>query len=1049
MALTTGDIAFVGFNADGNDNLAFVALTDIAAGEILYFEDNEWNGTAFADTNEGAFSWTSTAIVPAGTIVGIDNIGGGTISASTGTVVTPVPGRGSNRGIGAGDEVIYVYQGVPGTPAVFITAVANGGYNATNGILTGTGLTAGTNALDLSGVDDDADIGAYNGPRSGQATFSDYRSLINTAANWITQDTTGDQGIDGTPPDVPFSSTAFTISSATPTVNLSVSSNTGTEAAQTSITVTATASAAVTGNQTVTLNVTGTGITAGDYTLNNSVISILDGQTTGTVTFTIVDDTEAEGNETALLSLSSPSAGLILGSTISQSITVTDNDAPVDPTVSIAATDATAAESGTIVNPGTFTVTRTGDTTVALTVTYTVAGTATNGTDYNNLTGTIMIPVGQASASITVTPVNDANATEGNETISLTLVDGATYDLGTTASASVTLADNASGTLKQVGSSTSTNGAEIPAFDPVSDRLFVVAGTTVEIYSVGNTGALTAAGNLSPGFTPPAGTAAIPNSVAVKNGIVAVAYAVQNTTTNAQDLGRVSFFNAADGTFLNSVEVGYLPDMLTFTPDGTKVLTTNEGEPNSYGQANSFDPEGSVSIIDLANGVANATVQTAGFTAFNGQLTSLRTSGVRITGPGSTVAQDLEPEYIAFSSDGSQAYVTLQENNALAIVDVATAAVTAIQPLGGKNHSLSGSDLDPSDQDGSINIRPVPVFGLYQPDAIASYTVNGQTYYITANEGDSRAYTGFNEEIRVGVAGYVLDPNVFPDAPTLKQNANLGRLQVTNASGDTDGDGDFDRIEVFGARSFSIWNASGTQVFDSGDQLERITSTQVPSFFNSDGSFTSPNVDTRSDNKGPEPEGVVIGVVNNRTYAFIGLERTGDVIVYDVTNPTQPQFIEYINTPADIGIEGLTFVSAADSPTGKPLVITANEISRTVATFEFTPPTRIRDIQGAAHTSPLAGQAVSGVTGIVTALASNGFYFQDPNPDTDDRTSEAIFVFTSSAPTVTVGSAVAVSGAVSEFRPGGNANYDPIHRQCLAHGCGVRQWWAHNSHHHH
>ncbi|MEH2036098.1 choice-of-anchor I family protein [Nostoc sp.] len=593
------------------------------------------------------------------------------------------------------------------------------------------------------------------------------------------------------------------------------------------------------------------------------------------------------------------------------------------------------------------------------------------------------------------------------------------WSMGSTTSQNITITNNNSSILQKVGGFTSINGAEISAFDSGSDRLFVVAGSIVEIYNVSNTGTLTLAGSLTTGFTPPAGTQAIPNSVAVKNGIVAVAYAIQNTTTNAQQTGQVSFYNAA-GTFLNSVAVGALPDMLTFTPDGTKVLVANEGEPNSYGQPNSVDPEGSVSIINIAGGVANATVAQASFTSFNSQIATLKAAGVRITGPGSTVAQDLEPEYIAVSPDGKTARITLQENNAIAILDIASATITNILPLGAKNYNLPGNGLDASDRDGKINIQNWPVFGLYQPDAIASFSANGQTYYITANEGDSRDYTGFSEEIRVGAAGYVLDPTVFPNAATLKQNTNLGRLTVTNATGDTDGDGDFDRIEAFGGRSFSIWNASGNQIFDSGDQFEQITATKVPTLFNSDGAADT--FDTRSDNKGPEPEGVAIGVINNRTYAFIGLERTGDVIVYEVTNPNKPSFVQYINTPEDIAIEGLTFVSAADSPTGKPLLVTTAEVSKTVAVFEVTPSVRISDIQGTGHISSFRNQTVSNVAGIVTIKASNGFYLQDPTPDGDERTSEAIFVFTSSAPTVSVGDSVLVSGTVTEFRPGNDAN---------------------------
>ncbi|MDX2255585.1 MAG: choice-of-anchor I family protein [Pseudanabaenaceae cyanobacterium bins.39] len=497
--------------------------------------------------------------------------------------------------------------------------------------------------------------------------------------------------------------------------------------------------------------------------------------------------------------------------------------------------------------------------------------------------------------------------------------------------------------LSKVGGATSATASEIPAFDPASKRLYVVAASVVDVYTISNTGALTSLGQISPGFTAPSGTVAAPNSVAIKNGIVAVAYEIKDSTTNAHQRGRVSFFNAADGSFINSVEVGFLPDMLTFSPDGTKVLVANEGEPNSYGQANSFDPEGSVSVINLANGVANATVLEAKFNSFDAQIAQLRADGVRIFGPGATVSQDLEPEYITVTADSKTAVITLQENNAIAFLDIDTATITSIKSLGLKDHSLAGNGFDASDRDvdgtsgagGKINIQNHPVFGMYQPDAIASYVVNGQTYYVTANEGDARDYVGFAEEVRVGASGFVLDPAVFPNATTLKRNENLGRLTVTNQSGNTDADPEFERIQAFGARSFSIWDAQGNLVFDSGDQLEQITALRTPTTFNSDG--TAATFDTRSDNKGPEPEGVAIGVINGRTYAFIGLERVGDVIVYDVTNPTAPKFVDYINQPEDRATEGLIFVAAADSPTGKPMVITASEASNTVSVFNVEP----------------------------------------------------------------------------------------------------------------
>jgi hypothetical protein len=600
-------------------------------------------------------------------------------------------------------------------------------------------------------------------------------------------------------------------------VNLSADSSMGTEADATTITITATTEAPVSGTQSISLSVGGTGITAGDYYISSATITIPDGQTTGTVTFTVADDAVHEATETAVISIASVSSGLQIGTVNSVNITIRNNDCSF---------------------------------------------------------------------------------------------------------------------LRKVGNAASTIGAEIPAFHPGSNRLYVVAATDTEMYQMTATGSLNYIGILSPGFTPPSGFVAEPNSVAVKNNLVAVAYAIKNSSTNAQNPGIVAFYNAADGTYLNSVNVGYLPDMLTFTPDGTKVLTADEGEPNSYGMMDSFDPEGSVSIIDISGGVMSATVQIAGFTAFNSQLATLKAAGVRIFGPGASVAQDLEPEYIAVSPDGSTAMITLQENNAFALLDIASATITQIVPLGLKDMNATGNSFDASDQDGGINMQNWPVKGMYQPDAIAAYAIGNNVYYITANEGDSRdAYPGFNEEIRVNNASYPLDASVFPDAATLKMNANLGRLQVTRATGDTNDDGFYDEIHMFGARSFSIWNAGGAQVYDSGNAIETILKNRTPQLHNSEG--TAASFDTRSDNKGAEPEGVAIGSIGGRSYAFIGLERTGDVIVYDVTDPLAPVYIQYVNLPEDLNVEGLIFVSAENSPTGLPLLITAAEVSKTITVYEI------------------------------------------------------------------------------------------------------------------
>ena len=279
-------------------------------------------------------------------------------------------------------------------------------------------------------------------------------------------------------------------------------------------------------------------------------------------------------------------------------------------------------------------------------------------------------------------------------------------------------------------------GAEIVAYDSQSQRAFFTSAEANKLGVLDITNPADAGRRIQRHRSFPYGGG--PNSVAVFNGIVAVAVQANIKT----DAGSVVFLDA-NGVLLGQVTVGALPDMLTFSPDGTRILVANEGEPSSYGELDSVDPEGSISIIDLSSGVANATVATADFTAFNSLQDDLIAHGVRIFGPGATVAQDFEPEYITVSDDGTTAYVTLQENNALAIVDIASATVTEVLPLGYKDHSLAGNGLDASDRDGGVNIQNWPVFGMYQPDAIASYTVSGHTYLITANEGDARDYDGF------------------------------------------------------------------------------------------------------------------------------------------------------------------------------------------------------------------------------------------------------------------------------------------------------------------
>jgi hypothetical protein len=907
-------------------------------------------------------------------------------------------------------------------------------------------------------------------------------------------------------------------------------------------------------------------------------------------------------------------------------------------------------------------------------------------------------------------------------------------------------------------------GAEISAYDPASRRVFSTdfANKKVHILDARDPSLMVSVGSID------VSTLGAPNSVAVSRGLVAVAIQASDKVSP----GKVGFY-LADGRLLTTVAVGSLPDMLTFTPNGQALLVANEGEPNSYSQPDSIDPVGSVSIIRLHGGRPRAGLraQTVDFSAWNGHESELRAQGIRIYGPNANAARDLEPEYIAVSEDSRTAFVTLQENNAVAKIDIATGAITSLLPLGYKNHSktpqltatyewpaehlpvigvagnsmlrlggfsglfyegvtkngelrfiantdrgpngepltsgerpfllpdfaprlvrftlnpqsgqlrltqqillrngdgtpltglpntivsgggastahndevpidlkgnvlardLLGGDfegiavaadgtfwlpdeyrpalyhfdargkllqryipkgahaaaglavpatgvagalgiealpavlgqrrqnrgmegiairdgkiygfvqsplrnpasstngslnarqnvriveldpatlatrqflyimdnpastgtndtradkigdavatpegflvlerdddavpaspievitkkvyafslagatpitdandvlyagktldqmtatelaaaqiipvaktldvdlaatgynnvqkaeglalladgrlavvndndfqvaqividqsqgtfvrtdgyapestvvgiierpgLDASDRDGpsnsaKINIRPWPVFGMYQPDAIASYRVRGRDYFVTVNEGDARDWPGYAEEARV--SALTLDPTAFPNAATLKSNANLGRLNVTRALGDVDADGDFDALYTLGGRSFSIWNTSGNLVYDSGAALERITSIALPSLFNA--GHDDPAMDNRSDNKGPEPEALAIGELEDRTYAFVGLERVGGIAVFDITQPTTPVFVEYLNDrttgdPAtrDLGPEGMKFIPARESPNGRPLLMLTSEVSNTVSMYSVT-----------------------------------------------------------------------------------------------------------------
>ncbi len=406
------------------------------------------------------------------------------------------------------------------------------------------------------------------------------------------------------------------------------------------------------------------------------------------------------------------------------------------------------------------------------------------------------------------------------------------------------------------------------------------------------------------------------NSVDVSaNGLVAIAVNGQTKTAN----GSVVFLDA-EGNLKQTATVGAGPDMVVFTTDGKRLLVANEGEPDCYGQG-CVDPEGSVSVIEIASADQAPVVHTIGFSEVK------LPEGVRMFGPGATPAQDIEPEYIALSIDSKTAWVSLQENNAIAKLDLETMKVSDVFALGYKDHGKEGHGLDVSDKDGKINIKTwTNVRGMYMPDAIAHFMVDGKSYLVSANEGDARDYKGFAEEARV------IELSQLSAIKGADDKKNLGRLTVTN----TPPNNDFSHAYAFGGRSISVWDgATGEQMWDSGDQLEQYTARALPNNFNSNNDKND-SYDTRSDNKGPEPEAVAIGKLGDRTFAFVGLERTGGLAVFDITDPKAPVYQRYITSRyfsvegSDSGPEIVRFVDAASSPDKQPMVVVANEVSGTV-----------------------------------------------------------------------------------------------------------------------
>jgi len=493
--------------------------------------------------------------------------------------------------------------------------------------------------------------------------------------------------------------------------------------------------------------------------------------------------------------------------------------------------------------------------------------------------------------------------------------------------------------------------------------------------------------NLTPSITIDLSTSASlsgdANSIAIDNNNNLLAVAVDSGTKGVN--GHVAFYDISGATpsFIKNVEVGDLPDNVAFSHDGKKVLVANEGEPASDYV---IDPEGSISVIDVTDGVPADSATQITFEDYNDKQKELESQGAKFANPNGltikgevrtyTVAQDLEPEYITVSADNSKAYVSLQDNNAMAIVDLSDNSVNVVG-LGFKD--WSEYLIDVSDKDDGINFKNYDkLYGLYQPDTIDSYQWNGVDFIVSANEGDSREYIAFErdaaedasktecetdfpsgsyewddgEEICIAYTDEsrvkdledlaTVSPELDAYISEMGGNDGLGRLLVTSSMGKNDA-GEYEELYSFGARSFSIWDQNGLLVFDSGDQVAKVTAAMHGAQFNNDEDENTG--DTRSDAKGAEPEALALGEIGNSTYAFVGLERMSGVLVFNITNPYNVTFVDYFynrglvegaDITGDLAPEGMKFIDAEHSPTNQALLVIGNEISGTVGIWQIT-----------------------------------------------------------------------------------------------------------------
>lgn len=905
-AFNPGDITFLGYrmnNTDSEDEIALLILKDIDPGTFFTITDAKYTSNAVEQCS-GGLVWTvgENDCISAGTIVRIFT---DAATTSHGTLT------GSGFGLSSGGDQVIIYAGTAGAPT-YVTALSSNGWVTENTSCSGSnsqlpaGLADGTSSLNTStapgNVSGNSVNAYYNGPVTGD--LATIKANVFNPANWIA--TAGSTPAQVWPEwNFPSSlkvNSAVVVNPTTIEVEFNQAVN---EASAENI-----------------ANYTGIADLE-SAVLEGNVVTLTYGTPfSGTETYTLVisnvEDTSGNALNCAFTHEFSYNTSLSLASTF---VVVNEDEGTLEFALNLI--NPAVASIDVVVKGAPFSTADEDD--------FTLESHTINFTAESSLNHIISIPI-----------IDDTIEEQQAEYFVLSFENPVGLTLEGESLATIFIKDNdrlapvpsQQLTLDYVRSFDPSGegdaSTEVVVYDAETKRLFVTSGIQNNLDIID--------------FTDPTEPSVIESidmteygsltSVAVKNGILAVA----SPNTNITENGKVIFFDT-DGTYISEVTVGVLPDNVVFSTDGNKVLTANEGQPN---QDYSIDPEGSVSVIDVSNGVVGITqdkVSTLLFTEFNAQESTLIASGVRKLKLTSTLSQDFEPEYIAVNAESTKAWVTLQENNAIAEIDLTTKTITSVWAMGTKDMSLPGNGFDASDNNGEVLIANWPVESYYIPDAVGTYTVNGVNYIVTANEGDEKEYDGFEERVALGSNNYQLDADAFPNTDILKLNHNLGRFRVTNLNGDLNNDGKFEKIRSVGARSFSIFNADTKEIiFDSGDDFEMYTSAHYPEIFNSDHEENAPKGRSRS--KGPEPEGVTIAQLGEETFAFIALERVGGVMAYNVTNPAQPVFADYKNARStssyggDNGAETLIYIAPADSPTEKAYLVIANEVSGTLTIYE-------------------------------------------------------------------------------------------------------------------